>query len=551
MAVEPVGYDLTGIMRLEATPPGDWLVIAPIIITILAGSGLLMIRRRIVLQASIAIASLALLVAASAALLLRVVEHGPVAMTMGRWLPPFGISLVADLLGASLTFIASVVALAVAVYAARDVDILLRRYGFYPFLLLMMCGVCGAFLTGDVFNLYVWFEVLLISSFGLIVIGNSKAQLDGAVRYAILNLIATTLFLMATGLLYGALGTLNMADIAIKLRTVGPDVPILTITALYILAFGMKAAAFPVNFWLPASYHTPALAVSAIFAGLLTKVGVYALLRLLVMLMPAQRELYSEVLVVVAIATMITGVLGALAQSDLRRMLGFLVISGIGSILAGLAIGSPNGVAGAIIYAVHSMLVMTALYLACGVAGRLGTAFEMRQLGGLYIASPLLAALFLVLVFGVAGLPPFSGFWPKVVLTQAALVEERWWLAAAILATGLMTTIAAGRAFAHSFWRGGPAGTPDGIQLGIAPTLSRGDMAFLVVPLAGLTFLIVLLGVWPAPLLAIAEAAAAGLFDPTAYVDSVFAAEDSGGLAGATGADGAPDDNGDNRTEGQ
>jgi multicomponent Na+:H+ antiporter subunit D len=553
MEVEAAGgYDLRGIMALEPTPAGDWLVIAPIILTLLAGSGLLTIRKRVDLQASLAIATLALLVVMTAALLIRVVEHGTIAMTMGRWLPPFGISLVADPLGASLTFIASVVALAVGIYAARDVDIGLRRYGFYPFLLLMMCGVCGAFLTGDVFNLYVWFEVLLISSFGLIVIGNTKAQLDGAVRYAILNLIATTLFLMATGLLYGSLGTLNMADIAMKLQTVDPDVPILTITALFILAFGMKAAAFPVNFWLPASYHTPAMAVSAVFAGLLTKVGAYALLRLLVMLMPAQRELYTEVLVLVAIATMITGVLGALAQSDLRRMLGFLVISGIGLILAGLAIGSPNGVAGAIIYAVHSMLVITALYMACGVAGRVGASFEMRELGGLYIASPLLAASFLVLVFGVAGLPPFSGFWPKVVLTQAALVEDRWWLAAAILLTGLMTTIAAGRAFVQSFWRGGPADTPDGTQLAIPPTLSRQDKAIFLAPLAGLTLIIVVLGVWPVPLLAIADAAATGLFEPTAYVDSVFAAEGSGfgGAAEAGGAGLEGDGAGDEGSEG-
>jgi multicomponent Na+:H+ antiporter subunit D len=517
--------DLTGIMALAPTPAGDWLVIAPTILTIIAGAVLLIIRRKEHLQAVLAVASLALLVIAAAGLLVRVVEHGPVAMTMGRWLPPFGISFAADLLGATLVLVASIVALAVAIYAARDVEMGLRRYGFFPLLMLMMTGVCGAFLTGDIFNLYVWFEVLLIASFGLIVIGNSKAQLDGAVRYALLNIIATTLFLIATGFLYGTLGTLNMADIAVKVRTVGADVPIRTITALYILAFGMKAAAFPVNFWLPASYHTPAVAVSAIFAGLLTKVGAYALLRLLVMLLPAQRDLYSEVLVAVAIATMITGVLGALAQSDLRRMLGFMVISGIGLILAGLAIGSPGGIAGAIFYAVHSMVVVTALYLASGMAGRIGASFEMRDLGGLYLASPLLAALFLVLVFAVAGLPPFSGFWPKVVLTQAALVEGRWWLAAAILLTGFLTTVAGGRAFIQSFWRGGPVGTPDGGLAPVAASLGRQDRLLFLAPLAGLTALAVLLGVWPTPLLAVADAAAAGLLDPAGYVGSVLGDE--------------------------
>jgi multicomponent Na+:H+ antiporter subunit D len=519
------GPDLTGIMTLAPTAPGDWLVVGPTIITMMAGAVLLMFRRKVHLQAWVAIASLALLVVVSAALLVRVAENGPVAMTMGRWLPPFGISFVADLLGASLVLIAAIVALAVAIYAARDVDLLLRRYGFYPLLLLMMTGVCGAFLTGDIFNLYVWFEVLLIASFGLIVIGNSKAQLDGAVRYALLNIVATTLFLIATGFLYGALGTLNMADIALKVRALDEEVPIRTITALYILAFGMKAAAFPVNFWLPASYHTPASAVSAVFAGLLTKVGVYALLRLLVMLMPAQRDLYSEVLVAVAIATMLTGVLGALAQSDIRRMLNFLVISGIGLILAGLAIGTAEGVAGAIFYAIHSMVVITALYLAAGVAGRLAASFELRELGGLYLASPFFAALFLVLVFAVAGLPPFSGFWPKVVLTQAALVEGRWWLAAAILLTGFLTTIAGGRAFIQSFWRGGPAATPDGGIAAVPGRLGRPERTAFLLPLAGLTALAVAIGVWPQPLLAVADAAALGLLDPTDYIESVFREE--------------------------
>ena len=519
------GPDLTGIMTLAPTPPGDWLVIAPTILTIMAGAVLLIIRRRMNLQASFAIASFALLVVIAGALLVRVVEHGPVAMTMGRWLPPFGISFAADLLGASLTLAASIVALAVAVYAARDVDLRLRRYGFYPLLLLMMTGVCGAFLTGDIFNLYVWFEVLLIASFGLIVMGNSKAQLDGAVRYALLNIVATTLFLIATGFLYGTVGTLNMADIALRVRTLDSEAPIGTIVALYILAFGMKAAAFPVNFWLPASYHTPATPVSAIFAGLLTKVGAYALLRLLVMIMPAQREIYSEVLVAVAIATKLTGVVGALAQSDHRRMLGFLVISGIGLILAGLAIGTPGGVAGAIFYSIHSMVVVTALYLASGITGRMALSFEMRSLGGLYLASPLLAAMFLVLVFAVAGLPPFSGFWPKVVLTQAALLEGRWWLAATILATGLLTSIAGGRAFLQSFWRGGPVGTPDGGLATVRGSLRGQDKALFLAPLAGLTALAVLLGVWPAPLLAVADAAAAGLLDPAGYVDSVLGGE--------------------------
>ena len=207
-----------------------------------------------------------------------------------------------------------------------------RRYGFYPFLLLLMTGVCGSFLTADVFNLYVWFEVLLISSYGLLILGNDRIQLDGAVKYGVLNLVGTNLFLIATGLLYGIFGTLNMADIAVKVDALDNPASgtLATVAALYFLAFAMKAAAFPVNFWLPASYHTPNIVVSAVFAGLLTKVGVYALIRIFVLILPESLNYMADVIGIVAIATLITGALGALAQSEIRRLLGYLVIAGIG-----------------------------------------------------------------------------------------------------------------------------------------------------------------------------------------------------------------------------
>ena len=166
-----------------------------------------------------------------------------------------------------------------SIYAVDDINTSGRRYGFYPFLLVLMAGVSGAFLTGDIFNLYVWFEVLLISSFGLLILGSEREQIDGALKYAVLNLMATTLFLITVGYLYAIFGTLNMADIAVKVRDYADTAPLMTLTALFVLAFSMKAAAFPVNFWLPASYHTPRVVVSALFAGLLTKVGVYALIR--------------------------------------------------------------------------------------------------------------------------------------------------------------------------------------------------------------------------------------------------------------------------------
>ncbi len=509
MAANPA--DLSAALVLTPLPAADWLVVLPPAWCILVGAVLLMLRKSLRLQAFIAIPALALLVVIDALLLAHVAENGPVTMVMGRWLPPFGIAFTADLTGVLFALAGAVVAFAGGVHALADIDASGRRYGFYPFLLLLMAGVSGAFLTGDIFNLYVWFEVLLISSFGLITLGSEPRQIDGAIKYAFLNLIATTLFLVTTGYLYGIFGTLNMADIAAKAAAGRAELPLMTLATLYFLAFGMKAAAFPVNFWLPASYHTPRVVVSALFAGLLTKVGIYALLRTLVMLFPIEREELSFLIVLVGVATMLFGALGALGQSDIRRLLGYVVISGIGVILAGLSLGSPGGIGGAIFYALHSMVVMTALYMAAGLAGRLAGSFDLNSLGGLYGRSALFSALSLVLFFAAAGLPPFSGFWPKVMVAKAAIDIGAWWLAAGVLATGFLTTIALGRVFALAYWRPAPVALP-------AQTMPAGAL----LPLVLLTALTVGFGLFPERLMALVQHAAQGLADPSAYIGSVF-----------------------------
>lgn len=517
--------DLSVAYVTEPVAAADWLIVAPVALCLLVGSVLLMLRKDTRLQPLIAIPALMVLSAMTLGLLWHVLANGTVTMTMGRWLPPFGISFTVDPLSAFFAATSSLVALAAGVYGRSDIDHSGRRYGFYPFLLLIMAGVIGAFLTGDVFNLYVWFEVLLISSFGLLVLGSERGQLDGGVKYAFLNLVATTLFLIATGYLYGLFGTLNMADIAVKASELRGTAPLMTLVTLFLLAFAMKAAAFPVNFWLPASYHTPRLVVSALFAGLLTKVGVYALLRVLGMLFPIEREELSFIIAIAAALTMVLGVMGALAQNDIRRALGFLVVSGIGVMMAGLALGSPAGFSGAIFYAAHSMVVMTALYFAIGIGVNLGGNFRLSEAGGLYARNAMLAFVTLMLFLSVSGLPPFSGFWPKVMLVKASLDIGAWWLAAAILVTGLLTTITVGRIWALAYWR--PAGEgAASAQAGSAPGSAAGSApAGAIAALFGLVALSVAAGVWPEPVLVLSQDAARGLIDPSAYVLSVFPGE--------------------------
>ena len=497
---------------------GDWLVIAPVVIAIAFGAVLLMFRHELRWQAATAILGLCAMVAANAMLLSRVLADGPLAMTMGRWLPPFGISFVADGLGAGFALVATFVALVCVLFSARDIGATGRRYGFYPFLMLMMAGINGAFLTGDIFNLYVWFEVFLISSFGLLSLGSEKEQIDGTAKYAILNLLGTALFLAATAYLYGVFGTLNMADIARKADGIRGAAPLMTIAALYLLAFGMKAAAFPVNFWLPASYHTPRIVTAALFGGLLTKIGIYALLRTLVMLFPEERLALSGLIGWAAVATMVLGMFGALAQTDIRRMFGFLVISGIGVMLAGLALGSAPGVSGTILYAVHSMLAMSALYLLAGAMKEHGGSFSLNELSGLYRTNPLLAALALLLFLSAAGLPPGSGLWPKVILAKASVDVGAWWLAGSVLLTGFLTTVALGRVFALAFWRDAADRKSTGAADASIPAAPPyGPLIVLVVP-------ILALGVFPEPFIRIADRAAARLLDAAAYIGAVFPA---------------------------
>ena len=516
-------------MNMEPVALVDWLIVAPVVWCILMGSVLLMIRKRLEIQHYIAVPAMGVLVLITGALLMQVMQNGPITMVMGRWLPPFGIAFTVDLLGALLAFTGAIVALAATVYGVGDVKSNGRRYGFYSFLFLLMAGVSGAFLTGDIFNLYVWFEVLLISSFGLLILGSERGQLDGATKYAFLNLVATTLFLIAIGYTYGVFGTLNMADLTIKIAAGDGTAPLNTLAGLFLLAFAMKAAAFPVNFWLPASYHTPRVVVSALFAGLLTKVGVYALLRVYSMMFSSQREALEPVinidvlslaLGIVACLTMLLGAIGALAQTNIRRLLGYLVVSGIGVMLMGIAIGTEASLAGTIFYAIHSILVMTALYFAAGMASRLcGGAEGLDVMRGIYQKNVFLAAISLMLFFAVSGLPPFSGFWPKLMLVKVTIEGGPWWSTASILVTGFLTMIAVGRVWALTYWK--PVEDDD-------TTANVDDVTFTMIdyiPLAGLTFIIVALGIYPEPMFQLVYEAANQLVDPILYIESVFGSE--------------------------
>jgi len=509
--------DMSMAMIERATAAAEWVVVLPVVLLLMGAALLLMLRRAPLASAVLGGMVILAVLACEIALVLRIVQSGPVSMTMGKWLPPFGISFSADLFGAGFALAAAVATLAIWLFALaqrRGED---QEDGFFALVLLLLGGVTGAFLTGDLFNLYVWFEVTLIASFGLMAVGATPRQVDGAVKYGFLNVLATAVFLLALGLLYGLLGTLNMADIIGKAPT-APLAGMAGVAALLLLAFGMKAASFPLNAWLPATYHTPQPAVSALFAGLLTKVGAYAVLRSLLVLLPAMRELFEPLLLALVVATLVLAPLGAIAETNLRRAIGFLVIGGIGAALCALVLPGVGGVGGAWFYIVHSMLTMTALYLVAGLVEKLTGEIDSRRMGGVYAANSSVSIAFFILILASAGVPPLLGFWPKLLLLQAGLGDAGGvgiTVVVALLLNAVLTLIAGTRLWAHIFWRPSEAPIQPPVRIG------RGEMGVVM----ALVLLIVAAGLWPNMLFAAARIAAGDIVDPARYIAAV-------GLAG-------------------
>ncbi len=459
----------------------------------------------------------AFLLVLAALLMGQVLDQGVIAGQMGGWSAPFGITLVADYLGGVMVVITAITALAVSIYALADIDERKEHLGYHALFNVLIGGVTGAFLTGDLFNLYVWFEVMLISSFGLLVLGGSKEQIDGGVKYVTLNLVSTILFLAGIGLLYGMTGTLNLADLGRTVPTLENQGLVTVIAVMFMIAFGVKAAVFPLFFWLPASYHTPAFAVSAVFAGLLTKVGVYALIRMFTLVFNGDVEFTHTILLWVAGFTMVTGVLGAAAQNDMRKILSFHIVSQIGYMILGLALLTPFAIAGAVFYLVHHIIVKANLFLIAGVSERIAGSTDLGKIGGLYKSAPLLAVLFLIPAFSLAGFPPLSGFWAKYILTAAGLDIQAWLIAGVALLVGLLTIYSMTKIWAEAFWKA----HPDGIEPKLS-TLDAPARAALLLPIAGLAAMTLVIGFFPEPFVIFAETAAAQLLDPAPYIETVL-----------------------------
>lgn len=524
------------------------LVPLPVVLPLLGAGLALVLGRSARAQRIVSLVVLSGIVVIAAVLLARADSAGPQVVEVGGWPAPIGIVLVADRLSALMLLVSAVVSLSVLVYSlgqgvvehGRDTPLSV----FHPTFLVLVAGVANAFLSGDLFNLYVGFEVLLAASYVLLTLGGTGARIRAGTTYVVVSLLSSIIFLAAIALVYAATGTVNLAHLAGRLDEL-PDGVRLVLQLMLLTAFSIKAAVFPLSAWLPDSYPTAPAPVTAVFAGLLTKVGVYAIVRTQTLLFPDSP--LTGLLMWAALLTMVVGILGAVAQADIKRMLSFTLVSHIGYMVFGVALASGPGLSGAIFYVVHHITIQTTLFLVAGLIERRGGSTSLDRLGSLAKLAPVLAVLFFVPAMNLAGIPPFSGFLGKLGLLQAGVADGSWLayvLVAASVVTSLLTLYAMAKAWNRAFWQAPaepaeaavPAGVGatgagsatnevdvhDGALFGSTDREAARLPAGMAAPTAALVAVGVGLTVVAGPLFAITDRAADDLLERTPYVDAVL-----------------------------
>jgi len=487
------------------------MLVLPILLPLFFMVVLIFTRRWLAFQQHFSLLATVILTLFSVVLLIDVQQNGIATMQVGSWIAPYGITLVADLLSAIMLVTVAFVAVVIMIYSPGFIDKGRQSAGYYPLVFGLLMGVNGAFITGDIFNLYVWYEVMLTSSFVLIALGGSAEQLRGSIKYVTISFVASIFFVAAIGILYGLTGTLNMADLAHKLRTTESIPYINGALMLFFIAFSVKSALFPFFFWLPASYHTPPVAITALFAGTLTKVGVYTMFRFYSLFIVENLIFWKTFIIVIAGLTMTIGVLMAASQHDIRKILSFHIISQVGYMVMGLGIFTVSGIAGAIYFTVHNMLSKTNAFLAGGLVYQRSGSYDLKHLGGLYKASPLLALLFFIPAMSLAGIPPLPGFFGKFFLIKGGFEASDYFITGVAILVGLFTLFSMVKIWNEAYWKKEPEEIKNG-------KVSRRAIAATTL----LAVAVILLGVFAGPLSVIAIEAANQVVFPEFYINAVL-----------------------------
>jgi multicomponent Na+:H+ antiporter subunit D len=494
------------------------LLSLPVLLPLLGAALSVLAGRSRPLQRAIALTTLTAVAVLAVVLLVEVDHHGPASTAAGGWPAPLGIALVADRFSAIMLVVAALMLLAVLVYAIGQPGAERNHVGFQSVYLILAAGVAAAFLTGDLFTLFVAIEMMLTASYVLLTLGGRLDQVRSGMTYVVISLLASVLFVTLLAVVYASTGTVNMAQLSLRIADL-PDGLRSALAVLMLVVFGIKAAIFPLFFWLPDSYPTAPSPVTAIFAGLLTKVGVYAIIRTQTLLFPAGTHPVT-LLLVLAGATMLVGVLGAIAQGDVKRVLSFQIVSHIGYMIMGLALFSVAGLAAAVLYTVHHIVAKTGLFLTGGLIEHAGGSSRMARLGGMVRTAPVIAVLFLVSALSLVGVPPLSGFIAKFALVDAAAARSSYVILAVSLVVSLLTLYSLMKVWIAVFWSPARDPVPDAVVP--RPGEPLGGPLLMVAPTAALAALTLAIGLAAGPIYDYSVRAAADLLDPSAYVTEVL-----------------------------
>ncbi len=493
------------------------VVALPVVLPLATAAIALPLYRWPRLQRALALVSNLAIFSLSFALLVDVYSRGIQVHPLSDWPPPFGIILVADLLSATLVTVASGIFLAALVYSLGYMERDSLRFSYLPLFFFLLTGVHGAFLTGDIFNLFVFFEVILLSTYALVISWDPDGlisrveKLEATFKYLVLNLIGAAVMLLAIGTLYGTTGTLNMAHLSVRitiLREAG--VAHLDLIAfLFVAVFGLKAAVAPLHFWLPDVHPSAPTPVSAVLSGILIKVGAYGMIRLTSLLFVGFQPLL-EVVLLVGLVTILLGGLLATGQMDLKRLLAYSSVSQMGFLLLGVGLATGQAIAAALFFLINHAIIKSMMFLAAGGVMHVTRERSLVSMGGLYRSSPFLAASFLVGVMALSGLPPMNGFVSKLLIFQALVDSGRLVYVLIALVGAFLSILYTFRAWLDIFW--GRGNEPRGRAPGVA----------LLVPIGGLAAMCLLFGIFPEPLVGLVTQTGLQVANPDLYVEAVL-----------------------------
>lgn len=533
---------MSGLFTPTAMP---YMITVPVLAPAIAAGTSFILAKRIQIQRAIAMCALALSTLSAIYMLITTNKIEAFALHVGSWgkrdggASPLGITLVADRLSALMILVSTLALFMVLCYAigqgVKDGQDDEPTSIFQPSYLMLSAGVSNAFLAGDLFNLYVSFEVLLMASFILLTLGGNTSRIRAGVTYVVVSLVSSLIFLMGVIFVYAACETVNLAELSLQLQSI-PSGTKTAIYAVLLVGFGIKAAVFPFSSWLPDSYPTAPAPVTAIFSGLLTKVGAYSMIRIHTLLFPDKP--LNHILEIAGILTMLVGICGAISQDDIKRMLSFTLVSHMGYIFFGLAISTEKGFSAAIFYTVHHILVQTTLFLVVGLIQRQAGSTSLRRLGGLGTMFPTLTLVLLIPALNLGGIPPLSGFIGKVILIQAGVAAGgflAWCLVASSLLTSLLTLYVVVRVWTLAVWRP-REDAPEGnlASESVSPFLEEtGEMEFhsrdvgrmpvsMVFPTAGLTVISLGLALFAGPIITLTDRTAHELVTQKSYISAVL-----------------------------